>query len=58
MLERKEIRLFEELAVESVEEKEEIISLERFGRFSTSKESKAKALELELEILEMRRGEF
>ena len=50
--------MFEELAFESIEEKEEVVSLEKFGRHSYTRAVKEKTLELELEILEMKRGEF
>ena len=50
--------LYEELAFESIEEKEEVVSLEKFGRHSYTRAVKEKTLELELEILEMKRGEF
>ncbi len=48
----------EELAFESIEEKEEIVSLEKFGKHSFTRTAKERALALELEILEMKRGEF
>lgn len=50
--------VFEELAVETVEMKEEVVSLERFGKYSSCTESKERALALELEILAIERGEF
>lgn len=50
--------LYEELAFESIEEKEEVVSLEKFGRYSYTKTTRERALELELEILEMKRGEL
>lgn len=50
--------MFEELAMETIEEKEEIVSLEKFGRYSYTRAVKERTLELELEILEIKRGEF
>ena len=50
--------IYEELAMETLEMKEEVVSLEKFGKYSSSRESKERALELELEILEMKRGEL
>ena len=50
--------MFEELAMETIEEKEEILSLEKFGKYAYTKTAKSRALELELEILEMKRGEL
>ena len=49
--------LSEELALESIEYKEEVIALEKFGKFSTTEKAKKKALEMELDILEILRGE-
>jgi len=49
--------IYEEIAMETIYHKEEIVALEKFGRFSTTTEAKTKALELELEILAMLRGE-
>ena len=48
----------EELAMETIEEKEEIVSLEKFDRYSYTRAVKERTLELELEILEIKRGEF
>ena len=50
--------LYEELAFESIEEKEEVVSLEKFGKYAYTKTARERALELELEILEMKRGEL
>ena len=50
--------VYEELAMETVEEKEEIITLEKFGKYSSMKIAKERATELELEILAIERGEF
>ena len=50
--------VYEELAMETVEEKEECVSLEKFGKYSSMKIAKERVLELELEILEMKRGEL
>ena len=47
-----------ELAFESIEEKEEVVSLEKFGKYAYTKTARERALELELEILEMKRGEL
>lgn len=48
----------EELAMETIAEKEEIVSLEKFSKYAYTKTVKERALALELEILEMKRGEF
>lgn len=50
--------MFEELAMETIEEKEEIVSLEKFSKYAYTRTVKERALALELEILEMKRGEF
>ena len=48
----------EELAMETIAEKEEIVSLEKFSKYAYTRTVKERALALELEILEMKRGEF
>lgn len=47
-----------EISVTKVDELEEILLLDKHRKFSKTKISKERALALELEILERKRGEF
>ena len=47
-----------EVVVTSVEELEEVLILDKHRKFSKTKISKERALALELEILERKRGEY
>lgn len=47
-----------EVAVTSIEELEEVLILDKHRKFSKTKISKERALALELEILERKRGEY
>ena len=47
-----------EMALETLETLEESITLERTSKFAKSEIAKERALMLELEILEIKRGEF
>ena len=48
----------EEIALESLEYLEESVILEKTSKLSKTEISKERALALELEILEIKRGEF
>lgn len=47
-----------EISVTKVDELEEVLLLDKHRKFSKTKISKERALALELEILERKRGEF
>lgn len=47
-----------EISVTSVEDLEEVLYLDQHRKFSKTKISKERALALELEILERKRGEY
>lgn len=47
-----------EISVTSIEDLEEVLLLDQHRKFSKTKISKERALALELEILERKRGEF
>lgn len=47
-----------EVSVTSIEDLEEVLILDKHCKFNSSKISKERALDLELEILERKRGEF
>lgn len=47
-----------ELSVTTIDDLEEILLLDKHRKFSKTKISKERALALELEILERKRGEF
>ncbi len=47
-----------EIALTSIEDLEEVLLLDKHRKFSKTKISKERALALELEILERKRGEY
>lgn len=47
-----------EISVTTIDELEEVLLLQQHQKYGTSKISKERALALELEILERKRGEF